>query len=86
MPQQCMRSWLPNPGIVHVLSALWHSQPDICASSCACRAVALEDNDLVHMVKGDYTIFNVGQAHRGAAVQRVHQARSSMRKCMSNSM
>jgi len=48
--------------------------------------VTLEDNDLVHMVKGDYTIFNVGQAHRGAAVQRVHQARSSMRKCMSNSM
>jgi hypothetical protein len=35
--------------------------------------VTLEDNDIVHMVKGDYAIFNMAQPNRAQAVERVHK-------------
>jgi hypothetical protein len=42
-------------------------------TSVACRVIQLEDNDVLHMVKGDYAIFNMGQPDRTQAVERVHQ-------------
>jgi hypothetical protein len=38
-----------------------------------CRVIQLEDNDVLHMVKGDYAIFNMAQPDREQAVERVHQ-------------
>ena len=38
-----------------------------------CSVISLEDNDVLHMVKGDYAIFNVAQPDREQAVERVHQ-------------
>ena len=42
-------------------------------SSLCCRVIQLEDNDVLHMVKGDYAIFNMAQPDREQAVERVHQ-------------
>lgn len=38
-----------------------------------CRVVVLEDNDVVHLCKGAYGIFNVGHPDRSLAVPRVLQ-------------
>ena len=38
-----------------------------------CRVVVLEDNDVVHLCKGAYGIFNVGHTDRSLAVPRVLQ-------------
>lgn len=40
--------------------------------------VTLEDGDIVHMVKGDYAIFNMNQPNRHQAVERVHQVDLAM--------
>ena len=40
---------------------------------CACRVIVLEDNDVVHLCKGAYGIFNVGHSDRALAVPRVLQ-------------
>lgn len=38
-----------------------------------CRVVVLEDNDVVHLCKGAYGIFNIGHPDRSLAVPRVLQ-------------
>lgn len=38
-----------------------------------CRVIVLEDNDVVHLCKGAYGIFNVGHSDRSLAVPRVLQ-------------
>ena len=38
-----------------------------------CRVIVLEDNDVVHLCKGAYGIFNVGHSDRSVAVPRVLQ-------------
>lgn len=40
---------------------------------CGCRVIVLEDNDVVHLCKGAYGIFNVGHSDRALAVPRVLQ-------------
>lgn len=37
------------------------------------RVITLEDNDMVHMAAGNYTIVNMNQPNRGSAVNRIHQ-------------
>lgn len=44
--------------------------------------VTLEDNDLVHVAKGDYYITNMSQPYRCHAVERVHQVRASSASCL----
>ena len=53
-----------------------------CTSACGiaadlprfdCMVIQLEDNDVLHMVMGDYAIFNMAQPDREQAVERVHQ-------------
>ena len=41
--------------------------------ACPCRVIVLEDNDVVHLCKGAYGIFNVGHSDRTLAVPRVLQ-------------
>ena len=41
--------------------------------ACLCRVIVLEDNDVVHLCKGAYGIFNVGHSDRTLAVPRVLQ-------------
>ena len=38
-----------------------------------CSVVTLEDNDLVHMVRGSYAIFNMAEPSRPREVERVHE-------------
>ena len=47
----------------------------VCQTSALlfCRVIVLEDNDVVHLCKGAYGIFNVGHSDRSVAVPRVLQ-------------